>query len=155
MMDQELWNGSALDAVRIDRLLARYNSPYAGKGALIASVAQREGINPIVILAIMQEESAYGNVRNVANLKPENIANPFSIHFNPDAHGIAKLRLPTGEMPTFEQSLDGAVEILKVAKTSPTPLAFIAKHFAGPDITGWMTRVRDHFETQKRLTSAR
>lgn len=155
MIDQEFWSGGAASGIQIDRLLAHYQSPFVGKGDLIASLAKREGVNPIVLLAIMQEESSFGNARNAPTLKPENLANPFSVHFNPGANGIAKLRLSNGDLATFEQSLDAVVDALKLFKASPTPLAAFAKHIGVMDISGWTGRVRIHFETQKRRVSSR
>ena len=126
-----------------------------GKGDLIASVARREGLNPIVLLAIMQEESSFGNARNAPTLKPENTSNPFSIHFTPSANGIAKLRLPDGELSTFEKSLGAVVETLKLFRTSPTPLASFANHLGVMDVSGWTVRVRSHFEALKRRILSR
>lgn len=96
----------------INKILKRYNSPHQGKGQVILDTCKQYGVNPIMMLAIMQQESQFGSKK----LKPENQANPFSVHFNHDGKGIAKLRypptkdFPNGKMPNFEESLKGGIE---------------------------------------------
>ena len=145
-IDAEFWNGGAASAAQIDYLFARYRSPYVGKGALIAHLAVSESINPLILLAIIQENSRFGNA---PGLKPENIANPFAIHFNEDAKGIRKLRLRNGQMATFEQSLAEAIRLLKLCRNSPTPLHEAARYFAGEGQFTWALRISRFYALQK------
>lgn len=126
----------------IDKILKRYNSPHAGKGQVILDTCKKYNINPILVLAVMQEESIFGSKK----LKPENQANPFSVHFNESAKGIKKLRLKDGSLPTFEQSLEGGIKtILKHAKDSSTPLSTAAVKYC--ETPGWDNRVAGHYKT--------
>jgi hypothetical protein len=145
------FDGNAATGAQIDRVLAHYNSPHKGQGELMARICKEEGINPILMLAVMQKESSYGNRANVSTLKDENIANPWSVHFNERADGINKLRLPNGEMPTFEQSLRGAIRTLKRhAGNSDTPLTTTSVKYCPPHAQTWRNEVDTHFRTQSR-----
>lgn len=145
------FDGDAATGAQIDRVLAHYNSPHKGQGELMARICKEEGINPILMLAVMQKESSYGNRANVSTLKDENIANPWSVHFNERADGIKKLRLPNGEMPTFEQSLRGAIRTLKRhAGNSETPLTTTSVKYCPPHAQTWRNEVDTHFRTQSR-----
>ncbi|MFN4150015.1 MAG: hypothetical protein ACK4IX_03645 [Candidatus Sericytochromatia bacterium] len=126
----------------IDKILTRYNSPHAGKGQVILDACKKNNINPILVLAVMQEESIFGSKK----LKEENQANPFSVHFNESAKGIKKLRLKDGSLPTFEQSLNAGIKtILRHAKDSPTPLSTAAVKYC--ETPGWDKRVEGHYRT--------
>ncbi len=124
----------------IEKILKRYNSPHMGKGQIIYDKCKEAGVNPIMMLAIMQQESQFGS----RNLNPENTANPFSVHFNHSAKGIAKLRLPSGQLPTFEQSLDGGIRtVKKLAGDSATPLTTAGKKYAADG--GWAKSIQLHY----------
>lgn len=144
-------NGNAATGAELDRVLRHYNSPHVGQGETIARIAREENINPVLLLAVMQKESSYGNKANTPSLKEENIRNPFSVHFNESAEGIKKLRLPNGEHPTFEQSLRGAIRTLKRhAGDSPTPLSTTSKKYCPPHHETWTREVTANYERQMR-----
>lgn len=140
-------NGEAATGKEIDAVLKHYGSPHAGKGETIARICREQHINPILLIAVMQQESSFGNKNNLKTLKPENIANPWSVHFNEKAKGIAKLRLKDGSSPTFEQSLNGAIHTLKkLAGSSATPLSTAGSRYS---TTGsWTQSVKAHYQTQ-------
>lgn len=148
------FDSNAATGKEIDAVLKHYGSPHAGKGETIARICREKGINPILMLAVMQKESSYGNKNNNPSLKDENIANPWSVHFSPSAKGINKLRMPDGSMPTFEQSLNSAIDTLKKwAGDSPNPLKTAAPHYCEdkPDANGettWYKAVGADFRTQ-------
>lgn len=141
------FDGNAATGAELDAVLRRYGSPHAGQGELIAKTAREQKINPILLLAVMQQESSYGNVKNNKLLKAENIANPWSVHFNESAQGIKKLRLKNDEMPSFQQSLDGAVRTLKnLAGDDPKPLSHAGEKYS---TTGsWTQSVTNAYQTQ-------
>jgi hypothetical protein len=139
------FDGNAATGAELDAILRRYGSPHEGKGEVMAEVARREGINPVLLLAVMQQESSFGNVNNNRTLKPENVANPWSVHFNHNGEGIAMLRHPDGRMPTFEESLNSAVRTLKnLAGDSATPLSTAGTRYAEDD--RWTRAVTGHYE---------
>jgi|GEM_PF-4532143 len=117
--ESDFGNSGAASAAQIDRIFARYGSPYFGKGASVASVAMRDGVNPLVLLAILHENSG---LSGASGLKVENTSNPFAVPFNKHARGIFKLRMPDGRLTTFEDSLAATVCTLKSCKSSPKPL---------------------------------
>lgn len=126
----------------IDKILKRYNSPHAGKGQVIFDTCKKYGVNPIMMLAIMQQESQFGSTK----LKPENTANPWSVHFNHGAKGIAKLRLPDGKLPTFEQSLEGGIKtVIKLAGNSSTPLTTAGAKYS--ESGNWTSLIKQHYNT--------
>ena len=135
-------NTNLATAKDIDKILTRYNSPHAGKGQVILDACKKAGVNPIMMLAIMQEESQFGSTK----LKPENQSNPFSVHFNHSAKGIAKLRHKDGSLPTFEESLAGGIRtVKKLAGTSATPLSTAGAKYS--EIGNWSTKVQGHYKT--------
>jgi len=145
-------NGNAATGAQIDAVLKHYGSPYAGKGEVIAKAGREKGINPILLLAVMQKESSYGNKNNMHSLKPENIANPFSVHFTPDAvkqggQPIDMLRI-NGRLSTFEESLNGAIDTLKkLAGNSATPLTTAGQDYS--EVKGaWTKDVKAFYKTQ-------
>lgn len=140
-------NGNAATGREIDSVLRHYNSPHAGQGELLARICREENINPVMMVAIMQQESSFGNRNNRPSLKDENIANPWSVHFNEPAQGIAKLRLKDGSMPSFEQSLRGAIRTMKnLAGDSETPLSTAGRRYSA---TGaWTSEVSGHYRVQ-------
>ena len=146
-IDAEFWNGGAASAAQIDHVFARYHSPHLGKGTVIVQMAVSENINPLILAALIQENARFGNAHG--GLKPENIANPFAIHFNEDAKGIRKLRLRNGQMATFEQSLAEAIRLLKLCRKSPTPLNEAARYFAGDEQFTWTLRISRFYDLQK------
>ncbi|HEY9843236.1 MAG TPA: hypothetical protein V6D23_22390 [Candidatus Obscuribacterales bacterium] len=141
------FNGNAASGKEIDAVLKHYGSPHAGQGETIARICREQKINPILLLAVLQQESSFGNKNNLKSLKDENIANPWSVHFNEGAKGIAKLRLKDGSMPSFEQSLKGAINTLKkLAGESETPLATAGKRYS--TTASWTNSVTQHYMTQ-------
>ncbi|MFN8577902.1 MAG: hypothetical protein U0354_13710 [Candidatus Sericytochromatia bacterium] len=129
-------------AADIDKILKRYNSPHAGKGQVIFDMCKKYNVNPIMVLAVMQQESQFGSTK----LKPENTANPWSVHFNHGAKGIAKLRLPNGQLPTFEQSLEGGIKtIVKLAGNSSTPLSTAGSKYS--ESGNWTKMIKQHYNT--------
>ncbi len=141
------FDGKAATGKEIDAVLKHYNSPHAGQGETLARICREENINPVMMVAIMQQESSFGNRSNRPSLKDENIANPWSVHFNEPAKGINKLRLKDGSLPSFEQSLRGAIRTMKnLAGDSETPLSTAGKRYS---TTGaWTSEVTTHFKTQ-------
>ena len=126
-VEMDVWKSDAANEQQIDRVLAHYHSPFVGRGSLIFHIASQEGLNPIFILAVMQQTSSFGNRANQPSLKSENIANPMAVHFNEGAKGILKLRLRGGNMPTFEQSLIAFAHDFKArAAGSATPITAYA-----------------------------
>lgn len=126
----------------IDKILKRYNSPHAGKGQVIFDMCKKYNVNPIMMLAIMQQESQFGSTK----LKPENTANPWSVHFTHGAKGIAKLRLPNGQLPTFEQSLEGGIKtMVKLAGSSSTPLTTAGAKYS--ESGNWTKLIKQHYNT--------
>lgn len=154
------FDGNAATGQEIDGVLKHYGSPHAGQGELIARICQEENINPILMISVMQQESSYGNRNNRPSLKGENIANPWSVHFDERAKGINKLRLPSnappnangerppGPLPTFEQSLRGAIRTMKnLAGSSETPLTKAGERYS--ETGTWSVEVGKHFDTQR------
>ncbi|PKL76110.1 MAG: hypothetical protein CVV27_11935 [Candidatus Melainabacteria bacterium HGW-Melainabacteria-1] len=141
------FNANAATGEQIDAVLRHYNSPHAGQGDLLVEVCREQQINPVLLLAVMQQESSYGNRDNRPSLKDENIANPWSVHFNESAQGINKLRLKDGSLPSFEESLRGAIRTLKnLAGESETPLSTAGRRYS---TTGaWTGEVTRHYEVQ-------
>lgn len=126
----------------IDKILKRYNSPHAGKGQVIFDTCKKYGVNPIMMLAIMQQESQFGS----SKLKPENTANPWSVHFTHSAKGINKLRHPDGKLPTFEQSLEGGIKtMIKLAGNSSTPLTTAGARYS--ESGNWTKLIKQHYNT--------
>jgi hypothetical protein len=124
----------------IDKILKRYNSPHVGKGQVIFDMCKKYNVNPVMMLAIMQQESQFGSTK----LKPENTANPFSVHFTHSAKGIAKLRLPDGKLPTFEQSLEGGIKtVVKLAGNSSTPLTTAGAKYS--ESGNWTSLIKQHY----------
>lgn len=127
-------------AEQIDGLLKRYNSPHAGKGKEFVSICKKNNINPLLMLAVMQQESSFGSTK----LKEENQANPFSVHFNEGAKGIKKLRLKDGSLPTLSQSLDVAAKTMnKWSSGSSTPLTTAAPHYS--ETPTWANSITSHY----------
>lgn len=142
-------DSNAATAEEIDAVLSHYGSPHAGKGAELVTVCKEKGINPILMLAVMQQESSFGNKANNHSLSAENIANPWSVHFNESAKGIKKLRLKDGSMPTFEQSLRGAIDTLqRLSGDSSSPLSTAGTRYS--ETGSWTTSVTAHYQTQLR-----
>lgn len=133
-------NSNTASAADVDRILKHYKSPHAGKGQVIVDMCKKYGVNPVMMLAIMQQESQYGSTK----LKPENVANPFSVHFDHSKKGIASLRLPGGKLPTFEQSLEGGIKTVKnLAGDSATPLTTAGKKYS--ESGNWATTIKGHY----------
>lgn len=153
---EDALNAGGVSAAQIDRILGRYKSPFVGKGAVIHNVCRTEGVNPVVLLAVMQQNSSFGNVANDPKLHRENIANPFAIHFNAQAKGVAKLRQPSGALGTFDQSLRAAARQVKQAAASNQPLLALSRSLGG-SATGldskWAESVGSHYETLSRQVS--
>lgn len=149
------FDGNAATGAEIDAMLKRYGSPHYGKGDQLVKICREQKINPILLLAVMQQESTFGNKKNNPHLNEENIANPWSVHFNESAKGIKKLRLKDGSMPSFEQSLEGAIRTLKnLAGDSATPLTQAGKRYS---TTGsWTSDVMTHYRNlQSRIGKSR
>lgn len=140
-------NSNAASAEEVDAVLRHYGSPHAGKGASLVALCKEKNINPILMLAIMQQESSYGNKNNNKSLSDENVANPWSVHFNEPAEGIKKLRLKDGSMPSFEHSLGKAIDIMKrLAGDSNTPLSQAGKRYS--TTSSWTNAIKTHYATQ-------
>lgn len=140
-------DSNAATAEEIDAVLSHYGSPHAGKGDILLGLCQKKGINPILMLAIMQQESSYGNKSNNKSLSDENVANPWSVHFNEPADGINKLRLKDGSMPSFKQSLGKAIDIMKrLAGDSSNPLTQAGKRYS--TTSSWTNAIKAHYQTQ-------
>lgn len=138
---------NAVTAKEIDAILKHYGSPHAGKGAEMLAISQEEGVNPLMMLAIMQQESSYGNTSNNKSLKPENVANPWSVHFNEGAKGINKLRLKDGSMPSFAQSYRVAARtMVNLSDESSTPLTQAGKKYS--TTASWTHSIKTHYATQ-------
>jgi len=124
-------NSSFVTAGDLEKIFKKYGSPHQGKGQAMLDLCQKYEINPVMMLAIMQKESSMGNRRNNPHLNDENIANPWSVHFSEGAKGIKKLRLKDGSLPTFEQSLEGAIKtMLNLSGDSDTPLSQAGKKYS-------------------------
>lgn len=137
-------NSNTASAADVDRILKHYKSPHAGKGQVIVDMCKKYGVNPVMMLAIMQQESQYGSTKLNPKLKPENVANPFSVHFDHSKKGIASLRLPGGKLPTFEQSLEGGIKtVLNLAGDSATPLTTAGKKYS--ESGNWATTIKGHY----------
>lgn len=133
-------NTNSATAEQIDGLLKRYNSPHAGKGKEFVAICKKNNINPLLMLAVMQQESSFGSTK----LKEENQANPFSVHFNEGAKGIKKLRLKDGSLPTLSQSLDVAAKTMnKWSSGSSTPLTTAAPHYSATPT--WANSITSHY----------
>ncbi|MEK7432322.1 MAG: hypothetical protein AABZ74_04255 [Cyanobacteriota bacterium] len=134
-------NTNSVSAEQIDSVLKKYNSPHAGKGKEFLEICKKNNINPVIMLAVMQQESIYGSTK----LKEENQANPFSVHFTEGAKGIKKLRFKDGTLPTFAQSLQGACNTMnKLAGSSETPIETAGKKYS---TTGsWSNDVKGHYK---------
>lgn len=133
-------NTNTATAEQIDGLLKRYNSPHAGKGKEFVAICKKNNINPLLMLAVMQQESSFGSTK----LKPENQANPFSVHFSEGAKGIKKLRLKDGSLPTLSQSLDVAAKTMnKWSSGSSTPLTTAAPHYSATPT--WANSITSHY----------
>jgi len=142
---ETFWNGVAANGHQIDKVLRHHGSPLVGQGELIARVSREEGVNPILLLAIMQEETRFGMGDDRSVTKVEYIVNPFAVHFAPEAKGIAKLRLPHGEPCTFEQSLRATVRQLKqAARNARAPLTRAAQTYNSLN-AHWANNVDSHF----------
>lgn len=125
---------------QIDKILTKYNSPHAGKGKEFLEICKKNNMNPVLMLSIMQQESGFGSKK----LKPENQANPFSVHFSEHAKGIKKLRLPDGSLPSLERSLESATRTMnKWSSGSTTPLTTAGKHYC--TTASWSTNVTSHY----------
>ncbi len=143
------YDANAVSAKEIDAILKHYGSPHAGKGSEMLAISQEMGINPLMMLAIMQQESSYGNTNNNKSLGPENVANPWSVHFNEGAKGINKLRLKDGSLPSFSQSYKAAVRtMINLANESATPLTQAGKKYS--TTASWTNAIQTHYATQLR-----
>ena len=147
---EEFWDGDEASGGQIDAILAFYKSPLVGQGELIARVARQESVNPVLLLAIMQEETEFGR-GNGGDSKEEWTSNPFAVHFNERGRGISKLRTPSGELSSFEGSLRAAIRLLKQAgEHSSTPLASAAREFQSDNPTHWARSVAFRFQRLER-----
>ena len=90
---------------------------YSGEEILNAS--REFGVNPLMLLAIMQIESSYGNLKRNPKLDIENLFNPYSVHFTHRPVGLRMLRKTdkaTGQatlLPTFQESVNAAARTAK------------------------------------------
>jgi hypothetical protein len=147
------WDGQAANGPQIDAILRHYASPLAGWGEMIATVARREQINPILLLAVMQQATHFA-ARPGDPQRTLYAANPFAIHFSPQAKGIAKLRLPNGDLPSFSQSLEAAVRQLKRAGgQAGTPLTAIAMMTQPPDMRFAQEVITRYLLLQRRVAN--
>jgi len=150
-----VWNGSAANEHIVSIILRHYASPLAAKASSIVTKARTEMINPLLLLAVMKVESNFANKNSRPDLKPENVANPFSVHFNPAAAGIMKLRLQNGAMPSFEESLQAFIRMFKARSSgSQTPIATYA--LRDKSLSSWTSNVCAAFQTiQARVAQGR
>ena len=133
-------NSNVASAAAIDKILTGYHSPLAGKGQAIMDACKKHNINPMLMLAVMQQESGFGSSR----LKEENQANPFSVHFNEHGKGIQKLRHKDGSLPSFEQSLEGGINtLLRHAGSGPNPLTIAGKKYS--ETVSWSAEVTSKY----------
>ncbi|MBC7475751.1 MAG: glucosaminidase domain-containing protein [Candidatus Sericytochromatia bacterium] len=133
-------NSNVASAAAIDKILTGYHSPLAGKGQAIMDACKKHNINPMLMLAVMQQESGFGSSR----LKEENQANPFSVHFNEHGKGIQKLRHKDGSLPSFEQSLEGGINtLLRHAGSGPNPLTTAGKKYS--ETGSWSAEVTSKY----------
>jgi len=140
-------DSGAADAHQVGRILRRYNSPFAGQERAIIAICEQKRVNPLVLLAVMQEETVFGTA---PNLKRENLANPFSIHFSPNARGIAKLAGEGGQPVSFARSLEAAGARLAQAGMSATPLYAAAALWGGAG-ANWAANVQAHYNNLARF----
>ncbi len=133
-------NSNVASAAAIDKILTSYHSPHAGKGQVIMDACKKHNINPMLMLAVMQQESGFGSSR----LKEENQANPFSVHFNEHGKGIQKLRHKDGSLPSFEESLEGGINtLLRHAGNGPNPLTTAGKKYS--ETGSWSAEVTSKY----------
>lgn len=129
-------NANAATPAQIDKILEHYNSPFKGKGQEISDMAKKYNVNPVMLLAIMQQESTFGKASS------ENQANPFSILEGNKTH---RLRHRDDTKFTFTESLEGAARILNEhGSNSSRPLTNAGQAYCKPSAP-WITGVAQNF----------